>query len=111
MQLVTGPRFEMRLTTKHYLNHSIINIENSYIYSTFISSQQPMYVLRNVLVQNLVSLFFLLQCLCRDKIYPYIGFFAKGYGKNDEPLRAYVLTYFIALAFILIGEFQHDSLV
>ncbi|XP_031440611.1 solute carrier family 12 member 3-like [Clupea harengus] len=44
------------------------------------------------------------QCLCRDKIYPYIGFFAKGYGKNDEPLRAYVLTYFIALAFILIGS-------
>ncbi|KAM9449880.1 solute carrier family 12 member 10, tandem duplicate 1 [Clarias gariepinus] len=44
------------------------------------------------------------QCLCRDNIYPYIGFFAKGYGKNNEPLRAYILTYFIALAFILIGE-------
>ncbi|KAF5898763.1 solute carrier family 12 member 3-like, partial [Clarias magur] len=43
------------------------------------------------------------QCLCRDNIYPYIGFFAKGYGKNNEPLRAYILTYFIALAFILIG--------
>ncbi|GAA6091701.1 solute carrier family 12 member 10, tandem duplicate 1 [Tachysurus ichikawai] len=44
------------------------------------------------------------QCLCRDNIYPYIGFFAKGYGKNNEPLRAYILTYFIALAFILIAE-------
>ncbi|CAN9509739.1 unnamed protein product [Ophioblennius macclurei] len=44
------------------------------------------------------------QCLCRDQIYPYIGLFAKGYGKNDEPLRAYVLCYIIALAFILIGE-------
>ncbi|KAK2862945.1 hypothetical protein Q5P01_002478 [Channa striata] len=44
------------------------------------------------------------QCLCRDKIYPYIGFFAKGYGKNDEPLRAYILCYVIAVAFILIGE-------
>uniref|UniRef100_A0A667WQJ1 Solute carrier family 12 member 10, tandem duplicate 1 n=1 Tax=Myripristis murdjan TaxID=586833 RepID=A0A667WQJ1_9TELE len=44
------------------------------------------------------------QCLCRDNIYPYIGFFAKGYGKNDEPLRAYLLCYFIALAFILIAE-------
>ena len=43
------------------------------------------------------------QCLCRDNIYPYIGFFAKGYGKNDEPLRAYLLCYFIAIAFILIG--------
>ncbi|XP_062371930.1 solute carrier family 12 member 3-like [Sardina pilchardus] len=44
------------------------------------------------------------QCLCKDNIYPYIGFFAKGYGKNDEPLRGYVLTYFIAAAFILIGD-------
>uniref|UniRef100_A0A3B4X081 Solute carrier family 12 member 10, tandem duplicate 1 n=1 Tax=Seriola lalandi dorsalis TaxID=1841481 RepID=A0A3B4X081_SERLL len=44
------------------------------------------------------------QCLCRDNIYPYIGFFAKGYGKNDEPLRAYILCYIIAVAFILIGE-------
>uniref|UniRef100_A0A665WTL4 Solute carrier family 12 member 3-like n=1 Tax=Echeneis naucrates TaxID=173247 RepID=A0A665WTL4_ECHNA len=44
------------------------------------------------------------QCLCRDKIYPYIEFFAKGYGKNDEPLRAYLLCYLIAVAFILIGD-------
>ncbi|KAL4618290.1 solute carrier family 12 member 3-like [Arapaima gigas] len=44
------------------------------------------------------------QCLCRDNIYPYIGFFGKGYGKNQEPLRAYILTYFIAIAFILIAE-------
>ncbi|XP_030635260.1 solute carrier family 12 member 3-like [Chanos chanos] len=44
------------------------------------------------------------QCLCKDNIYPYIGFFGKGYGKNNEPLRAYILTYFIAIAFILIAE-------
>uniref|UniRef100_A0A4W6EHG6 Solute carrier family 12 member 10, tandem duplicate 1 n=1 Tax=Lates calcarifer TaxID=8187 RepID=A0A4W6EHG6_LATCA len=44
------------------------------------------------------------QCLCRDNLYPYIGFFAKGYGKNDEPLRAYLLCYIIAVAFILIAE-------
>ncbi|XP_078792451.1 solute carrier family 12 member 10, tandem duplicate 1 isoform X1 [Oryzias latipes] len=44
------------------------------------------------------------QCLCNDKIYPYIIFFAKGYGKNNEPLRAYVLCYLIAVAFILIAE-------
>uniref|UniRef100_A0A3Q2T4N5 Solute carrier family 12 member 3 n=1 Tax=Fundulus heteroclitus TaxID=8078 RepID=A0A3Q2T4N5_FUNHE len=44
------------------------------------------------------------QCLCKDKIYPYIIFFAKGYGKNDEPLRAYILCYLIAIAFILIAE-------
>ncbi|XP_051567559.1 solute carrier family 12 member 10, tandem duplicate 1 [Myxocyprinus asiaticus] len=52
----------------------------------------------------LVSAPKIFQCLCKDKIYPYIGFFAKGYGKNNEPLRAYVLCYIIALCFILIAE-------
>ncbi|XP_065111080.2 solute carrier family 12 member 10, tandem duplicate 1 [Paramisgurnus dabryanus] len=52
----------------------------------------------------LVSAPKIFQCLCKDNIYPYIGFFAKGYGKNNEPLRAYVLCYFIALCFILIAE-------
>ncbi|KAJ0069229.1 hypothetical protein NL108_003157, partial [Boleophthalmus pectinirostris] len=44
------------------------------------------------------------QCLCKDKLYPFIGFFGKGYGKNDEPLRGYLLTYIIASCFILIAE-------
>uniref|UniRef100_A0A673KTA6 Solute carrier family 12 member 3 n=1 Tax=Sinocyclocheilus rhinocerous TaxID=307959 RepID=A0A673KTA6_9TELE len=43
-------------------------------------------------------------CLCKDNIYPFIGFFGKGYGKNNEPLRGYSLMFFIALAFILIGD-------
>uniref|UniRef100_A0A3Q3GKL0 Solute carrier family 12 member 3 n=1 Tax=Labrus bergylta TaxID=56723 RepID=A0A3Q3GKL0_9LABR len=44
------------------------------------------------------------QCLCKDKLYPLIGFFGKGYGKNDEPLRSYLLTYIIAACFIIIAE-------
>ncbi|KAI7814322.1 putative solute carrier family 12 [Triplophysa rosa] len=52
----------------------------------------------------LVSAPKIFQCLCKDNIYPFIGFFAKGYGKNSEPLRAYVLCYVIALCFILIAE-------
>uniref|UniRef100_A0A8C8RZC0 Solute carrier family 12 member 3 n=1 Tax=Pelusios castaneus TaxID=367368 RepID=A0A8C8RZC0_9SAUR len=44
------------------------------------------------------------QCLCQDKLYPVIGFFAKGYGKNNEPLRGYMLTFILAIAFILIAE-------
>ncbi|XP_076849761.1 solute carrier family 12 member 3 [Brachyhypopomus gauderio] len=44
------------------------------------------------------------QCLCKDKLYPGIGFFGKGYGKNNEPYRAYLLTYIIAVCFILIAE-------
>ncbi|XP_048814113.1 solute carrier family 12 member 3 isoform X4 [Lagopus muta] len=44
------------------------------------------------------------QCLCKDQLYPLIGFFGKGYGKNSEPIRGYMLTYVIAIGFILIAE-------
>ncbi|NWX77734.1 S12A3 protein, partial [Alca torda] len=44
------------------------------------------------------------QCLCRDQLYPLIGFFGKGYGRNSEPIRGYMLTYIIAVGFILIAE-------
>ncbi|KAM4808019.1 solute carrier family 12 member 3-like [Rhinophrynus dorsalis] len=44
------------------------------------------------------------QCLCKDKLYPFIGFFGKGYGKNNEPIRGYLLAFVIAIAFILIAE-------
>uniref|UniRef100_A0A8C4V7L4 Solute carrier family 12 member 3 n=1 Tax=Falco tinnunculus TaxID=100819 RepID=A0A8C4V7L4_FALTI len=44
------------------------------------------------------------QCLCRDQLYPLIGFFGKGYGRNSEPIRGYMLTYVIAVGFILIAE-------
>ncbi|POI29154.1 hypothetical protein CIB84_007096 [Bambusicola thoracicus] len=44
------------------------------------------------------------QCLCKDQLYPLIGFFGKGYGKNSEPIRGYMLTYAIAIGFILIAE-------
>lgn len=44
------------------------------------------------------------QCLCEDQLYPLIGFFGKGYGKNKEPVRGYLLAYVIAVAFIIIGE-------
>ncbi|CAH1967079.1 unnamed protein product [Acanthoscelides obtectus] len=53
---------------------------------------------------SLVSAPKVFQALCRDKLYPKIEWFAKGYGKNNEPLRGYVLTFIIAVAFILIGE-------
>ncbi|XP_064579009.1 solute carrier family 12 member 3 isoform X1 [Zonotrichia leucophrys gambelii] len=44
------------------------------------------------------------QCLCKDQLYPLIGFFGKGYGRNSEPIRGYLLTYVIAVGFILIAE-------
>uniref|UniRef100_A0A3B3Y9V5 Solute carrier family 12 member 2 n=1 Tax=Poecilia mexicana TaxID=48701 RepID=A0A3B3Y9V5_9TELE len=53
---------------------------------------------------SLVSAPKVFQALCKDNIYPGLGIFAKGYGKNNEPLRGYVLTFCIGLAFILIAE-------
>lgn len=53
---------------------------------------------------SLVSAPKVFQALCKDNIYPGLGMFAKGYGKNNEPLRGYILTFCIALGFILIAE-------
>uniref|UniRef100_A0A8C2EC81 Solute carrier family 12 member 3 n=1 Tax=Cyprinus carpio TaxID=7962 RepID=A0A8C2EC81_CYPCA len=53
---------------------------------------------------SLVSAPKVFQALCKDNIYPGIGVFGKGYGKNNEPLRGYLLTFGIALAFIVIAE-------
>lgn len=53
---------------------------------------------------SLVSAPKVFQALCKDNIYPGIAIFGKGYGKNNEPLRGYFLTFGIALAFILIAE-------
>ncbi|KFO85807.1 Solute carrier family 12 member 2, partial [Buceros rhinoceros silvestris] len=53
---------------------------------------------------SLVSAPKIFQALCKDNIYPAFQMFAKGYGKNNEPLRGYLLTFLIALGFILIAE-------
>ncbi|XP_018422708.1 PREDICTED: solute carrier family 12 member 2 isoform X2 [Nanorana parkeri] len=53
---------------------------------------------------SLVSAPKVFQALCKDNIYPGLQVFAKGYGKNNEPLRGYLLTFLIALGFILIAE-------
>ncbi len=37
---------------------------------------------------------------------PYIKWFAKGYGKLNDPRRGYVLTFIISLAFIAIADFD-----
>ncbi|XP_018915712.2 bumetanide-sensitive sodium-(potassium)-chloride cotransporter [Bemisia tabaci] len=53
---------------------------------------------------SLVSAPKVFQALCNDNLYPYISWFGRGYGKNNEPVRGYILTFFIAIAFILVGE-------
>ncbi|XP_056098784.1 solute carrier family 12 member 1 [Rhinichthys klamathensis goyatoka] len=53
---------------------------------------------------SLVSAPKVFQALCKDNIYTALKFFAKGHGKNNEPIRGYLLTFVIAVAFILIAE-------
>jgi solute carrier family 12 sodium/potassium/chloride transporter 2 len=53
---------------------------------------------------NLLSVPRLIQALGIDKIYPGLIFFSKAYGKSGEPYRGYVLTFFISVAFVLIGK-------
>lgn len=59
------------------------------------------------IMNNWNSYRYVSQALCKDNIYPGLSMFAKGYGKNNEPLKGYILTFVIALAFILIGMAVH----
>ena len=53
----------------------------------------------------------LLEVIAADKLYPYwlIGFLGKGYGVSKQPLRAYVCTFIVALAFVLIGKNRNQN--
>ncbi|XP_024870405.1 bumetanide-sensitive sodium-(potassium)-chloride cotransporter [Temnothorax curvispinosus] len=51
---------------------------------------------------SLVSAPKVFQALCLDKLYPGISWFSGE--KDKEPIRGYLLTFIIAVAFILIGE-------
>ena len=44
------------------------------------------------------------QAVCKDRIFPKIHVFAKGYGASENPRRAYILAYVIGVAFICIGK-------
>lgn len=47
---------------------------------------------------SLVSAPKVFQALCKDRLYPKLEWFARGYGKTDEPVRGYILTFIIAMA-------------
>ncbi|ESO00676.1 hypothetical protein HELRODRAFT_157349 [Helobdella robusta] len=53
---------------------------------------------------SLISAPKVFQAVCKDKIFPFIGIFGKGYGKTNEPRRAYLLTFIIGAACICIGD-------
>ncbi len=52
----------------------------------------------------LVSASKVFQALCNDKVFPYIEFFGKGFGKNNEPRRGYLLAFSIAIGCCIVGE-------
>ncbi|XP_046400819.1 solute carrier family 12 member 3-like isoform X1 [Ischnura elegans] len=55
-------------------------------------------------IASLVGAPRVLQALAKDKLYPLIGFFGEGYGANNDPVRGYVLVFFISLGCILIAQ-------
>jgi amino acid transporter len=46
----------------------------------------------------------ILQAFARDKVFHWLGFFARGSGRSNEPRRAIVLTFIVSQACILLGD-------
>ncbi len=44
------------------------------------------------------------QAVAKDRLFPKIESFAIGYGRNNDPVRGYILVFFISLVCILIGD-------
>ena len=55
-------------------------------------------------IASLVGAPRVLQALAKDRLYPLMHVFSKGYGANNDPFRGYVLVFFIALGMTMIGE-------
>ena len=55
-------------------------------------------------IASLVGAPRVLQALAKDKLYPKIEFFAAGMGANNDPIRGYILVFFVAVGCILIAE-------
>ena len=53
---------------------------------------------------SLVSAPKVFQALCKDKLFPFIEYFAQGYGQNSEPRRGYVLAFGLGIACCIIGD-------
>ncbi|CAG7838637.1 unnamed protein product [Allacma fusca] len=55
-------------------------------------------------IASLVGAPRVLQALAKDKLYPAMYFFAKGYGANNDPVRGYLLVFLISLGCLLIAK-------
>ena len=45
----------------------------------------------------------IMQSLCEDKLFPFLNFFNKLNGQG-EPVRAYLLTFVVAVVFLMVGD-------
>lgn len=53
---------------------------------------------------SLVSAPKVFQALCNDRLFPYISYFGKGFGPNNEPRPGYLLAFFISFCCCLLGK-------
>uniref|UniRef100_A0A182JS22 Uncharacterized protein n=1 Tax=Anopheles christyi TaxID=43041 RepID=A0A182JS22_9DIPT len=53
---------------------------------------------------NLLSVPRIIQALGTDRLYPGLTFFAKGYGKRNEPYRSYALVLCVSALFVLLAN-------
>ncbi|CAB3372416.1 Hypothetical predicted protein [Cloeon dipterum] len=85
-------------------------LHNNYTIMELMSSWSPLIyagcfaATLSTALTNIVSVPRLIRALGEDEIYPGLVFFSKGYWKKDEPIRGYVLTFFVALTFIIIAD-------
>ena len=47
----------------------------------------------------------------KDKIYPFVHFFARGYTANNDPWRGYLLVFGVAMGFAMIASLNGVSVV
>ena len=57
-------------------------------------------------IASLVGAPRVLQALAKDRLYPGLYIFEKGYGANNDPVRGYILVFVISFACIMIGMLE-----
>jgi len=55
-------------------------------------------------IASLVGAPRILQAVAKDGLYPYIGFFERGYTANNDPYRGYILCFVGAMACVMIAK-------
>lgn len=83
---------------------------NSYQMLTLISAWGPLIYFGcfaatlSSAIASLVGAPRVFQALCKDKLFPYVDFFGEGYGANNDPVRGYVLVFFVSLICVFVGK-------